>query len=82
VVTAGLLCPLRLKVDFDRNPEYIAIIFTLFSLTFRTRDFLARFADDDIKITARDLPSFLYKSGAVYDKNDEVAGLFHGELLV
>jgi len=43
---------------------------------------MGRFADDDIKITARDLPSFLYENGTVYNENNEAAGLFRGYLLV
>jgi len=40
------------------------------------------FLDRKIEITAADFPSFLYKSGTLYNPDDEVTGLFHGFLLV
>ena len=34
-ITAGLLCPLRLKAHFDQDPEYVNVISDLLSDTLR-----------------------------------------------
>jgi hypothetical protein len=41
-----------------------------------------RFEDGAIEITAADLPSFLYKTGTIYDPENEVEGRFRSFLLI
>lgn len=41
-----------------------------------------RVEDGAIEITAADPPSFLYKTGTIYDPENEVEGLFRGFLLI
>jgi len=62
---------------------YSDFLFVIILLTKSiSRDFMERFEDGKIEITAADLPSFLYESGTVYDPDDEVTGLFRGFLIV
>jgi hypothetical protein len=41
-----------------------------------------RVEDATINITAADLPSFLYKTGTIYNPENEAKGLFRGFLIV
>jgi hypothetical protein len=83
VDTADHLCPLSLKAEFEKDPMYSDFLLVIILLTKSiSRDFMERFEDGKIEITAADLPSFLYESGTVYDPDDEVTGLFRGFLIV
>ena len=41
-----------------------------------------RVEDEKICLTDKDFPVFLYKSGTVYDEDNEDVGLFRGYVLV
>jgi len=44
--------------------------------------FMDRVEDKKIRLTDEDFPVFLYKSGTVYDEDNEDVGLFQGYVLV
>jgi hypothetical protein len=44
--------------------------------------FMDRVEDKKIRLTDEDFPVFLYKSGTVYDEDNEDIGLFRGYVLV
>ena len=74
--TADLLCPLRLRDQFNEDPMYASDMLCLYANSFSSSAFMDQVEDVKIDITSQDLPSFLYESGTVYDPEDEAAGLF------
>jgi hypothetical protein len=79
---ADLLCPLKLKAQFEHDPMYAGCESFLHAYGPISRDFMNKVEDGTIDITANDLPSFLYATEMDYNADDEVNGLFRGFLLV
>ena len=60
------------------RPFHLVYVLTFFF----SSGFMNQVEDATIEITSKDLPSFLYETGTVYDPENEAAGLFRGFLLV
>ena len=68
--------------NYNEDPMYATVSFGLCANFFFSSGFMNQVEDAMIEITSKDLPSFLYETGTVYDPENEAAGLFRGFLLV
>ena len=80
--TGDLLCPLRLRDQFNEDPMYVTVTLCMCANTFYSSGFMDQVQDGKFEITSDDLPSFLYETGTVYDPENENDGLFRGFLIV
>jgi hypothetical protein len=81
--TAAALCPLRYREEFDANPLYVcANKFISAHLTILHSAFRQKVESGQIVIRAKDLPSFLYPQGSVYNRDGVANGLFRGHIFL
>jgi hypothetical protein len=81
--TAAALCPLKYREEFNANPLYVcANIFISARLMIIHSEFRQKVESGQIVIRAKDLPSFLYPHGTVYNRDGIATGLFRGHILI
>ena len=74
--TTDLLCPLKFRENFEEDLMYPHVVSASLTNFLSSSDFMNQVGDGKIEITSQDLPSFLYKTGTVYDPENETIGLF------
>ena len=79
-ITARLLCPMRLVVEFEQDPAYVDFpeknVFNVFYSSFQ-----AGVQEGRYRVTAADYPAFLYDESK-YDPVNPLSSLFKGHVLL